>query len=116
MSAALDYAIGGEQAYTGLPGDATDTEQMAPYVNTGGGQMRWWEGLIAYGVTRAIDNRLGPVNVAGNTGAGTFGGQNGRTYGNQPSAAGGGVAGVGGLPGWAVLAGVGLLAYLAVKA
>lgn len=41
-----------------------------------------WERLMQYGITRAIDNRYGPVPVAGNTNAGTFAGANGRTYGN----------------------------------
>jgi hypothetical protein len=62
-----------------LLGDVYDNAQMGSY---SAGGTPWWQSLVQYGAVRAIDNRYGPVNVAGNTNAGTFAGANGRTYGN----------------------------------
>lgn len=95
MGAAIDYATGGEAAYTGeLPGDVTDNRQMAPFQPGTGAGMAWWESLIAYGATRAIDNRFAPVNVNGDTSPGSFAGSNGRTYSNgQDGPAAPGVSG-----------------------
>jgi hypothetical protein len=75
----------------GLGNDRAEAMQMQPFVPAAGQQqgMAWWESLIAYGATRAIDNRFGPVNVAGNTQGGSFAGQNGRTYVNTPTTQGG---------------------------
>lgn len=120
MGAAIDYTAGGDVGYTGpslLPGDITDTAQVGPFVQTGNGEA-WWEGLIKYGVTRAVDNRFGPQNVGGNTQTGSYAGQNGRTYSNAPNAgAPGGLAApsVGGLPTWAVIGGAVLAAWLAFR-
>lgn len=76
----------------GLGADLAETRQMAPFTPPVAQQqgMAWWESLVAYGATRAIDNRFGPTNVGGNTNAGSFAGQNGRTYVNTPGTAGGG--------------------------
>lgn len=115
MSAALDYAAGGEAGYTGLPGDRNDTAQMAPFTPTDAG-MPWWQGLAVYGITRAIDNRLGPPTVQGNVQPGSFGGANGRTYSNNPTGQGGTVSVAGmGIPTWALIAAVGVVGYLALN-
>lgn len=94
-----------------LPFDAAESAQMTPFQPGTANGMQWWESVIAYGATRAIDNRFGPVNVLGNTNPGTFAGQNGRTYGNTTARA----------PGPAVQVnaggqGFGLLALLGVAA
>lgn len=65
--------------WLGLQGDVYDNAQMGAYSANG---EPWWQSLIQYGAVRAIDNRYGPVNVGGNTAAGSFAGANGRTYGN----------------------------------
>ncbi len=74
----------------GMSSDGAEAFKMAPFVPPAAQQqgMNWWESLIAYGATRAIDNRFGPVNVAGNTNAGSFAGQNGRTYVNTAGTGG----------------------------
>jgi hypothetical protein len=117
MSAAIDYLAGGNAGYTGmLEGDIRDTAHVAPYVQTGNG-MSWWEGLIQYGVTRAIDNRLGPTNTSGNTQPGSYQGAGGRTGVNTPSTLAGGSVNIGGMgvPVW-LLAGVAVVAVvLAVR-
>lgn len=88
MSAALDYLVGGEAGYTGLAGDAADAAAMQPFSASQG--MPWWQGVISYGLTRAIDNRFAPPNVQGNTSPGSFAGANGRTYSNGQGGAAGG--------------------------
>lgn len=119
MSARLDYLAGGEAGYTGsyapadggfdlggmLPGDVSDGRQMQAFAPAG---MSWWEGVAAYGITRAIDNRFAPVQVQGNTQPGTFAGQNGRTYSNAPA----GTTAPGGLPIGLLLAGAALVAVM----
>lgn len=97
-----------------LPGDVYDTAQMAPFIAPAAAKqgMQWWEGVAMYGITRAIDNRFGPVNVAGNTQAGSFAGQNGRTYTNgRPGTA---PASAAGIP-WALVLGGVALAWFAFK-
>lgn len=74
--------------------DVAEAQQMQPFAADQ--TAPWWQSLIAYGATRAIDNRFGPTNVAGNTNTGTFAGQNGRTYVNNPNALGGRVVSAGG--------------------
>lgn len=64
-----------------LPGDWFDNDKMnQPQVKANTGKS-WWEDLIQYGATRAIDNAFGskPV-IAGNTDTGSFAGANGLTY------------------------------------
>lgn len=72
-----------------LSGDAgsMSQQQFVPPVAQAQ-RMPWWEAVAAYGITRAIDNRFGPVQVAGNTQPGSFAGQNGKTYNNAPQATG----------------------------
>ncbi|MFT3665573.1 hypothetical protein [Piscinibacter sp.] len=117
MSARIDYMMG-DVGYTGpslMPGDVTDTAAVAPYVNTSNGAS-WWESLIQYGVTKAIDNKLGGSNVAGNTAVGSYAGQNGRTYMNNTSGQAGGLsASVGGVPLWALLAVGAVAAFVALR-
>ena len=47
----------------------------------------WWQNLVSYGVTKAIDNTFPNEqhNIRGNTGPGSFAGQNGRTYNQRGS-------------------------------
>ena len=72
-----------------LPSDVSEAQKMQPYAVSQ--SMPWWESLITFGPTRAIDNALGiPPNVLGNTGAGYFSGANGQTYTQTPTGAGGG--------------------------
>ena len=77
-----------------LPGDVADAQQMqawnpAPAADQGA---PWWAGIMAYGVTRAIDNQFpqSPTGVMGNTYPGSTAGTNGRTYTQRPAGAGGG--------------------------
>lgn len=114
MSAALDYAVGGEAGYTGLEGDTRDTAQMQPFAQDA--SRPWWESLVAYGVTRAIDNRFGPPNVTGNTSPGSFAGANGRTYAQNPQGQGGAVpATAWGLSPWVLLAAAAVGVYLIAR-
>lgn len=99
-----------------LEGDQYDHLKMAPFVPVPAAApaMAWWESLASYGVTRAIDNRFGPVNLGGNTSAGTFAGQNGRTYTNTTGAGAqpAGAAGIGGSTLLLIAAGVLAIALL----
>lgn len=76
-----------------LLGDLYDTAHMEPAKPVQDSSEPWYVQLVQYGATRWIDNRLGPVNTAGNTNPGTFAGANGRTYTNPGSATGQPVAG-----------------------
>lgn len=71
-----------------LPADMADMGQMQPYV-IGGDQMPWYESVIKFGMTRAVDN-LSRTNVGGNTDPGSFAGYNGGTYSQVPQGSGGG--------------------------
>ncbi|ABM94801.1 hypothetical protein [Methylibium petroleiphilum] len=117
MSAALDAAAGDPYYTQSLPGDWSDTAKMAPFQPAAAGSS-WWEGAIQYGLVRAIDNRFGPVNIAGNNQPGTFAGANGRTYTQAPNATGqtllGGALG-GGMGTWLLLGGVALAAFALLK-
>lgn len=117
MSAAIDYMAGGEAAYTGASvNDTREAAQMQPFAQRQ--DVPWWQSLVMYGATRAIDNRFGPTQVQGNTNPGSFAGQNGRTYANTPTGQGGMVApaaSFGGLPLWALLAAGGVVAFLALR-
>lgn len=62
-----------------LPGDVYDNAKMqASSMSTD--LMAWTGDLIKFGVTKLIDNRTGPVAVAGNSNPGSFAGANGATY------------------------------------
>ena len=67
-----------------LPADQADAQAVAwsvPSVDPGTGQTApYWQQLMTYGITRAIDNQFGPPPAYGNTSPGSFAGQNGRTY------------------------------------
>jgi hypothetical protein len=98
-----------------LPGDAYDNAQMQPFVSATTPGMSWWESLINYGATRAIDNRFAPVNIQGNTDPGSFGGSNGRTYQQKPSS---GAVAAGGMSAQAMLlmlAGAAALAFAILR-
>lgn len=124
MSARYDYEAGGEAAYTGadafgvvLDGDVRDMTQMQAFAPTQAAP--WWQSLIMYGATRAIDNRFAPPSVAGNVHPGSGSGQSGATYRNRPQAESGTVtrepdkAG-GGSGMLLLLAGVAALAFAAL--
>ena len=95
MSAANDYAAGGEAGYTGSyvdtgtawgisEGDAAEWSKMTAF--TAAPQQAeaapWWANMVGYGITKAIDNTFPNQNtgIQGNTKPGSFAGQNGRTY------------------------------------
>lgn len=80
--------------------DGAEWNKMQPYSGAPAGreQQPWWQNMVAYGFTKAIDNTF-PTQangVRGNTQPGSFAGQNGRTY-NQ----------VGGVNAAPTLAGIG---------
>ena len=124
MSARYDYATG-EAGYTGSDAfgvystDAAEARVMQPF-NADQSQP-WWQSLILYGATKAIDNQFTRPAIEGNTNSGTFGGANGRTYGQTPTATGGaptlfGRATIAGVPAWVVLAaGAAVVVYLATR-
>lgn len=64
--------------------DQNEWVKMQPYTAAPAGreQAPWWQNLVAYGATKAIDNTFPTQNtgVRGNTQPGSFAGQNGRTY------------------------------------
>lgn len=64
-----------------LPGDWFDNDKMdRPELKTDT-KLSWWEDLIKYGATRAIDNAWGTKPaIVGNTDTGSFAGANGLTY------------------------------------
>lgn len=105
--------------------DQREAWKMEPFTPRAAGQAEtWWERTIQYGLTRAIDNRIGSQNVQGNTNPGTFAGQNGVTYRSTPTAQRGqpmaqmqgGPAEVQGIPGGVLTLGaLALLAYAALK-
>jgi hypothetical protein len=95
-----------------LGADGVEAKQMQPFAADQSAP--WWQSMIMYGATRAIDNRFGPVNVAGDVGSGTYAGQNGRTYLNTPVAQRGQV--VAGLDnGLLLLLALGAVAVVALK-
>lgn len=135
MSAYDDYQAGGEAGYTGsyvdtgtafgaTTDDLRDWAKMSTYTAAPQGareQNAWWQNLVSYGVSRAIDNTLPNQNVGvqGNTNPGSFAGQNGRTYNqvggvNAPPTLSGLVASVSTLNP-IVLVAIGIVAYLALK-
>ena len=79
----LDDAVIGANDGAPLPGDVYDDAQMQTVTGMATGQgsaVPWWQQIAVYGITRAIDNRFGPVNVQGNVSPGSFAGQNGVSY------------------------------------
>ena len=91
MSAANDYAAGGEAGYTGSyvdtgtawgisEGDAAEWNKMTAF--TAAPQQAeaapWWANMVGYGITKAIDNTFPNQNIGiqGNTKPGSFAGQN----------------------------------------
>lgn len=90
--------------------DARESNKMDPYT-AGDNSTPWWERLAIYGVTRAIDNHIGPPEQNKTSAPATFAGQNGRTYSQVGSPLQGGVAGMGWLP----LVAIGALAFLALR-
>lgn len=104
-----------------MEGDRAEVAAMQPFAAQQ--DAPWWQSLVMYGATRAIDNRFGRPNVQGNTDPGTFAGSNGGTYQNQPTGSGGGATRapavrpqlVSGVPDWALMAGGVLLVYLMTR-
>ncbi len=77
--------------------DAFEANKVAPYVAQPSGDNRpWWERVAEYGITRAIDNHLGPTSQNKTAAPATFAGQNGQTYSQvgTPLAQGGGLGGL----------------------
>ena len=135
MSAYDDYQAGGEAGYTGsyvdtgtafgaTSDDLKDWAKMTQYTSApqqAREQSPWWQNVISYGLTRAIDNSLPNQQngIQGNTNPGSFAGQNGRTYNqvggvNAPPTLSGLVASVQGMNP-IVLVAIGVAAYLLLK-
>lgn len=90
--------------------DAREATKLDGYVASPSGDTRpWWERVAEYGLTRAIDNHLGPAQQNKTSAPATFAGQNGLTYSQvgTPLQQGGG----GGL---LPLVALGALAFLAL--
>lgn len=61
--------------------DARESAKLDPYAAAPAGDSRpWWERVAEYGITRAIDNHIGPVQQNKTAQPATFAGQNGLTY------------------------------------
>lgn len=61
--------------------DARESAKLDAFVPRPNGDTRhWWDRVAEYGMTRAIDANFGPPAVNKTGAAGTFAGQNGRTY------------------------------------
>jgi len=120
MSGFLDYVSGGETGYTGADAfgvssvDALEAASQQPYA-VNGDSTPWWQSVIKYGATRAIDNRFGPTQVNGNVQPGSFAGQNGRTYNNGSTPASAIAASLGVSPQLVLMLAVGALALYLVK-
>jgi len=111
--AALDsYAMAWDDIGT-LPGDYVDTLKMQQFTPQQASQqgLTWWQSLIGYGITKAVDNRTGPSTVTGNVQPGSFAGANGQTYLNGQGSALAPVGGIGGL--LLIAATIGALVYMA---
>ncbi|MCV2361652.1 hypothetical protein LNV08_22025 [Paucibacter sp. TC2R-5] len=100
MSARIDNMMSptDDAAYTGSYNDSAgawdmggatpdqfEAAQMQPFTPGSNQGVPWWQGIIGYGITRAIDNRYGPTPIQGNVAAGSFAGQNGRSYYQAPN-------------------------------
>jgi hypothetical protein len=108
------YAPGAATLYTDA--DLSDAAKMVPFTPRvqGAEAAPWWQGLVSYGITKAIDNTLPgrTPGIAGNTSPGSFAGQNGASYrqsgplNQPPQLAAMGLGGsVAGFPSWLLLAG-----------
>lgn len=65
----------------GFTTDAREAEKLEGYVPAAAGDTRpWYERVAEYGLTRAIDNQVGPAAPNKTTAPATFAGQDGRTY------------------------------------
>ena len=118
----LDYDTG---TVTGSPAGMLATDyyeavKMNPYTHAAQGSVQpWWENVVQYGITRAIDNRYGPPTfVQGNVAPGSFAGQNGASYYQNPTAVRNGVVAGGqtvlsGSP--LILIGMAALAFFALR-
>lgn len=77
---------------TGTPllteSDRAEWDKMSRYTPapTGAEQAPWWQNLVSYGITKAIDNTLpgDRRGLQGNVNPGDFAGQNGRSYRQRP--------------------------------
>lgn len=101
-------------AYGNFATDAREAAKLDQFVVRPNGDNRpWWERVAEYGLTRAIDNQYGPVAPNKTGTAGTFAGQNGKTYVNPNDRARGGAGAPAGDGNWLLLllaAGVAFLA------
>ncbi len=80
----------GNQALTLTEADATEWAKMQAYTPAPADNAApWWQNLVAYGVSKAIDNTFpsDPSAIMGNTRPGSFAGQNGATYNQRGSSA-----------------------------
>ena len=64
-----------------MSSDDREIAKLDSYVPKAPGDTRpWWERVAEYGLTRAIDNQVGPPAQNKTTAPASFAGQNGRTY------------------------------------
>lgn len=67
-----------------LGSDVSEAVKMAPFAPRvqGAESAPWWQGVVQYGLVKAIDNTLPgrAPGIQGNTNPGSFAGQNGATY------------------------------------
>lgn len=69
--------------------DAREALKLDAYVPAPDGDTRpWWERVAEYGMTRAIDNQVGPAAPNKTATASTFAGENGKTYTQAVGASG----------------------------
>lgn len=69
--------------------DEREAQKLSQFYPSASGQP-WWASLASYGATRAIDAHFGPAAPNKTATPGTFAGQNGKTYSNGNTLAGGG--------------------------
>lgn len=100
--------------------DAREALKLDSYVPAPAGDTRpWWERVAEYGMTRAIDNQVGPAAPNKTSTASTFAGQNGKTYTSPVGTTGGSPTQAGGTQKMLMWAALGLavlgVGYLAFK-
>lgn len=97
--------------------DAREAAKLDRFVPSAAGDTRpWWERVAEYGLTRAIDNQVGPAAPNKTQAPASFAGQNGRTYSQVGPQPGPGLMGMGsGTTTLLLLAAVGVVAFLALK-
>lgn len=93
MSLVYDDA-GGSYDFGLTSSDAREAAKLDQFVPSAAGDTRpWWERVAEYGLTRAIDNQVGPAAPNKTSTPATFAGQNGKTYSQVGPQPGSGILG-----------------------